>query len=208
MVLVFTSCVDTEQFNLSFPSNKKDKIIICQIGTIQTRYNVHFTFKFLKELNKTYNTKIIFINKNEHKKILDLCKKYNLKSDQFEVLHSDHSKVHEIIRLAKFSIFFSKNGYFKKGFFPTKIAESLSCGIPIITSSINNHIDKIIVDNTFGVLIKDNNNISIKEGIKKIELFLVKNNFKKDMRNFVIKNLSIKYATNKYDNIYKYLLKI
>ena len=25
------------------------------------------------------------------------------------------------------------------------------------------------------------------------------------MRNFVIKNLSIKYATNKYDNIYKYL---
>ena len=77
MIEVIPTCVDTEQFNLSFSFNKKDKIVLCQIGTIQTRYNVHFTFKFFKELNKTYNTKIIFINKNERKKILDLCKKYN-----------------------------------------------------------------------------------------------------------------------------------
>ena len=91
----------------------------------------------------------------------------------YEIKSIKYYEIHNTINNFDFSIFFPKKGYFINGFFPTKIAESLLSGVPIITSKINNDLDNRISNENIGIQITQINEENILRIIDKI------NNFKK-----------------------------
>ena len=54
-------------------------------------------------------------------------------------------------------VFFPIKGCYLNGYFPTKLGEFLSNGIPIITSKINRDVDSLIINNRIGLVIDDLN---------------------------------------------------
>lgn len=205
-ISVIPTCADENQFNISKKKYWRNELNICHLGTIGSRYNIDFTLKFYKLLNKHIKTKILFINDREKLFIKNNCKKYRINKMNYEIKSIKYYEVHNTINNFDFSVFFPKKGYFINGFFPTKIAESLLSGVPIITSKINNDIDKRISKNNIGIQIDQINEENILRIMDKIKNFK-KNNFKIKLRNYAIKNLSLVFAKSKYDIIYNVLLK-
>ena len=97
----------------------------------------------------------------------------------YEIKSIKYYDVHNTINNFDFSVFFpKKKGYFINGFFPTKIAESLLSGVPIITSKINNDLDNRISKNNIGIQIDQINEENILRIMDNI------NNFKKNNYNY------------------------
>ena len=206
-VVVIPTCVDTNQFIIQKKVIMKEHtFVLCQVGTIQTRYLINNTIIFFKEFKKRHKSKLLIINKNEKKELTKIFSKNSLNSNEFKIIHSNHSDIATIINQVDVCIFFPKKGFFKKGFFPTKIAEFLSCGIPIFSSSINNDVDEIILKNKLGVILNDLSAKSINSAIDDLFKLLNDFEFKERARNFVVNNLSVECAVYKHNEIYKNLL--
>ena len=126
-----------------------------------SRYNIDSTLKFYKLLNKYIKTKILFINDKEKTFFKNNCEKYRINKTNYEIKNIKYYDVHNTINNFDFSVFFPKKGYFIYGFFPTKIAESLLSGVPIITSKINNDLDNRISKNNIGIQIDQINEENI-----------------------------------------------
>ena len=75
-------------------------------------------------------------------------------------------------------------------------------GIPIITTSINTEINNYMTNQNIGIIIDHLNDDSIDKIFKNINFYRnIKN--KRNIREFAINNLSIKYAISIYNMIYK-----
>ena len=202
-IFVIPTCADENQFKLiNEKKNNNNKLRLCHLGTIKTRYDINLTLNFLKLINKKIPSSLTFINKYEKDYIIYNCSKYNIDVSQIEIISLDHNQIQDKINKFDFNIFFPKKGYYLKGFFPTKIAESLMSGIPIITTSINTEINNHMTNQNIGIIIDHLNDDSIDKIFKNINFYRnIKN--KRNIREFAINNLSIKYAISIYNMIYK-----
>jgi len=205
-IYTIPTCADEKQFNISNMRYWKNKLNICHLGSIATRYDLDKTLKFYKKINNIVNSKLLFINKDEHNFIQDKCIEHKIDTSKFEIKSTEHYEVQKIIQKFDFIIFFPKDGFYKKGFFPTKIAESLLSGVPIITSDVNLEINDKIISNKLGILVKEIDKINIIKFLKLKDQFR-ENLYKKKIRNYAKKYLSITYGVKIYDEIYKMFLK-
>ena len=102
-----------------------------------------------------------------------------------------------------FGIFYLKDNFSIKGSFPTKIAEFLSMGIPIITNPFNEDIEHILDNNKLG-LKTDFKEKSIISDNKKINLIIHNYiQYRQSCIEYCRDNLSLDMANKKYLKIYK-----
>ncbi len=142
------------------------------------------------------------INKGEHTKIKNILNQFNFKS-QFELKYIPPYEINKEIFQSDFGIFFPVKGFYLKGYFPTKLGEFLSCGVPVITCKINNHVDSIIRDNKIGIIIDDLNNINYENINMEILSMLNDKNMQKRCISIAKKHFDIKNASEQYIKIYK-----
>ena len=112
------------------------------------------------------------------------------------------------IKLADAGLFFIKPCFSKRFSSPTKLAEYLACGLPIIINSGIGDTEKIVSDNRVGVMVRDFNE---KEYLDKTEelLDLLKEGkeLSKRCRLIVENYLSLDMGVGRYLNIYRELVK-
>ena len=114
-------------------------------------------------------------------------------------------KIINQINTIDFGIFYLNKNYSSAASFPTKIAEYLLCGKPIICNDFNNDITKIINQNNLGIINEFNKN----DHNKLIDF--IKNNYYNEKisikcREYAINNLSLQYGNRQYKKIYNKLL--
>lgn len=205
-IFIIPTCADEKQFYISNDRYWKGCINFCHLGSISTRYNLDYTINFFKNINLHVKSKLLFINQSEKDFITSKCKKYKISQSDYEIIGVDHFDVQNYLNKFDYIIFFPKKGYYRKGFFPTKIAESLLSGIPIITSDINLHIDELFINHNLGIKI----NNTLKEDYKRLSNQIIEYKDIIDrnlLRDFAKEKLSLTHATNIYDKIYADLYK-
>ncbi len=205
-ITIIPTCADEKQFFTSKEKYWGDTLNLCHLGTIKTRYDIDFTLRLFNLLDKKIDSKILFINKGEEDFIKSKCIEYKINRSKYEIRSFNHYEIQNIINKFDYNIFFPKKGYYTKGFFPTKIAESLLSGVPIITNFINKEIDNIFKLNKLGFQIYNLNEKNINELIINIKKYENKK-FTYSLREFAKNNFSLDHASKTYDNIYKSLLK-
>ncbi len=184
-------------------SNSNNKIKFTHLGAIGSRYNFELYLKIMKKISNIKDIHLSIINKNEHSKIKKLLLYFNFPNEIYEVRYVEPYDVSYELKNSNFGVFFPINGYYLKGYFPTKLGEFISNGVPVITCRINNHVDSIIENNNIGIIIDNIDNINYELLLKKISKMLNDRDIKERCIKVAKEHFDINMATEMYSKIYK-----
>ncbi len=210
---VIPCCADLSLFSPSNISKSKvefykdrlkiteNDFIISYLGSIGTWYMLDEMLIFFKRLLiKKQNAKFLFVSLDDSNLIKKTAKKYSIPQDKIIIQKADRENVPSLISLSDISIFFIKPVFSKKASSPTKLAEIMGMGIPVICNSNVGDIDEIISKTQAGLIA---NNFSINEFDKIIECIDEKLNISKEkIINSAKQNFSLQMGIEKYAKIY------
>jgi len=177
---VIPCCVDTVLFSKKNIQPDKEKyfrnllkideqdFIISYLGSLGTWYLPDEMMKFFRLfLNKSENAKFMFITPDSHETVFSYSDKYNIPKEKIIVIASERKNVPVLLSFSRLSLFFIKPLFSKSASSPTKMAEALSMGIPIICNAGIGDNDKIITESGAGLVIKDFSDESLQEAVDK-----------------------------------------
>jgi glycosyltransferase involved in cell wall biosynthesis len=146
-ISVIPCCVDTELFNpLTVSSEAKaalqisleiqpDQFVLGYVGSIGTWYMLPEMLDFFNILLATKPNAIFLFVSNEGDKVREQALQKGISEDKIRVVSCLHSQVASYISLFTASIYFILPAYSKKASSPTKQAELMSMGIPVICNA-------------------------------------------------------------------------
>jgi glycosyltransferase involved in cell wall biosynthesis len=217
-VSVIPCCVDTALFSYDYVDSEKIKSykktlnisentkIISYLGSIGTWYMADEMMDFFKILSDAKSDfKFMFITYDKAKDIFKLADKHKVSIEKIMVVKAQRTEVPVLLSLINISIFFIKPVFSKKASSPTKQAEVLSMGIPIICNDGIGDTSEIISKNKAGIVIKEFNPNAYLNAINQIDDIL---KIPKDIiRQTAVNCFSLEYGGEKYNTIYQSLKK-
>lgn len=183
----------------------QDQIKFTHLGALGSRYDFHMFLKIMSKILEKRNIFLSIINKGEHKKVNYLLKEYNIHSKNYEIKYVSPYSVNDEIKNSNFGIFFPVKGFYLNAYFPTKLGEFLSNGIPIITCNINDHVNSIIKENEIGIIIDDLDNFNFEKFYQEMHKLLNDINISERCINTAKKYFNIENANKIYSEIYRSL---
>lgn len=183
---------------------EKDDFVLSYLGSVGTWYMLEEMLDFFKILlQKKENAKFLFISGDKKNSILSRAKEKNIDINKIVTISLSREKVPVYLSLSSISIFFIKPLYSKKASSPTKLAEIMSLGIPVICNGGVGDLEEIIAETKAGLIVKNFSEESYIEVIKKIDNLLIIS--KKGIRESAEKKFSLSVGTSLYGEVYKEL---
>ena len=214
-IKVIPCCVDIEHFD---PNRiKADRIkqlrdelgfneedyVLCYIGSLGARYLLREMLLFFKQLQLQKEcAKFLIVSKSDTSFIDLICEKERINKDLIKITSCEYHNVPNYISLSHASIFFIVSSFSGKAASPTKQAEVMSLGIPIITNSGLGDTDLILEENDAGIIVKNYSSDALKEAVIKLNNF---NPDKDKIREAAIKLFSLKNGIALYHEAYENL---
>jgi len=212
---VIPTCADLNRFNIrqkdadiEMSLNIKDKFVFSYSGSIGTWYMLDEMIDFFKILKeKIKNSFFLFLANRDEDVIEAKMKKYGIPEEDYAVRSAAYSDVAKWLSAADASIFFIKPTFSKKTSCPTKFAESLGCGIPVITNSEVGDVDQIVRSNRIGVVIDRFDTASYKTAVNGLmALMNDRDALKTRCRNTAERLLSLRDGVKHFHEIYASLI--
>ena len=201
-ISVIPTCVDTNYFKSINQNKNTDFTKIVYLGTTKGAYDISkilLNFKSLISANKNYYLTVI--TKDDHSELNNKFIKANISNSFYKIISLDRNKLVNELSYNDIGIFYLNENFSIQASFPTKIAEFLSLGIPIICNNFNEDINFYINQYEVGII------YNFKEDLKNnfnniIDKIKSNKNIKKNCRNLAKQKLSLDYSFNKYQMIY------
>lgn len=169
-VTVIPCCVDMELFDpttirLVAQENlrhalkiSENDLVLGYVGSIGTWYMLDEMLDFFKvQYEKNNRLKFLFITQEASENIFNIAKNKSIPKKAILIASTSHKYVPLHISLFDFSLFFIRPTYSKQASSPTKQAELMAMGIPVICNSGVGDTDEIIERHQSGIVIKELN---------------------------------------------------
>jgi glycosyltransferase involved in cell wall biosynthesis len=212
-ITVIPCCVDLEKFN---PDNySKDQIdsikqelniplndmVLGYVGSIGTWYMLDEMLDFYIVFREKYtSSKFLFITAENPNYILERAESKGISEESIIIKKSPHNSVPSYMLTFDYSIFFIKPTFSKSASSPTKQAELMAMGIPIICNSGVGDTDAIVIEHCAGSVIPNFDSLTYKQlldqGIQ----------FDKSMAsNAALNEFSLREGVVRYQKVYESL---
>lgn len=211
---VIPCCADTDLFDFHNTSPAKtaelrqslgfseSDYVVTYLGSIGTWYMademMHF-FKLLKD--KRSNARFLFISHDNPQIIHSLCDKYGVDRNSIIVKPTERENVPAMIAVGNVSLFFIKPVFSKKASSPTKLAELLGMGMPVICNGDVGDLDKFMHDTPFGMITTKFDDDSLKKLVSRIDT--LRNLDRKYLRKISLDLFSLKIGAERYLKVYR-----
>jgi len=207
---IIPCCVDVNHFVITDEENKietkrnlgipENSYAIGYLGSLGTWYMLDEMLDFFVELQKKNpNSILFFITNDDKKEILNAAERKNINTNSIIIKSAKRNEVPAYISCLDIGLFFIKPLYSKKGSSPTKLAELLACGIPIIANTGIGDVDEIISATHCGISISSFSVEAYKLAIDKIDSL---NKSKQYYRDIALTNFSLQKGVESYLKIY------
>ncbi len=158
-IAVIPTYVDLKMFS-PLKESKKDflqnKVVILYSGSIGTFYAFKEMVEFFKIFReKEENAFFLALINNEQQAAEDVLKSHGIGKESYKVLALSHLEVPEWLREADVSLMFYRRNNSYAGCCPTKFAESLACGVPVIINKDIGDCDEIVRKEGVGFVAED-----------------------------------------------------
>jgi len=213
-ISVIPCCADLDHFNyenlkvdLALRKSlgiKESTFVLCYLGSVGTWYMQKEMLDYFKVQLKTIPDSIfLWITKDDPSIIIDEAKKIGVEDYMF-IKPSERKDLPNLLSICDASIFFIKPLFSKKASSPTKQAELLGMGVPLICNANVGDTNEILEKENVGLVTNDFS----EEGYQKIveQLPSIKMIEKSHLRNVAIKYFSLKEGVKKYDAVYRKLI--
>lgn len=138
-----------------------DEFILSYLGTVGSWYLLDEMLQFFSRLLlKKPHARFLFITPDEPSHVINAALKQHIDSSKIIVYSANRNEVPSLLSLSKLSIFFIQPVYSKKASSPTKQAEIMGMGIPLICNDGVGDVGEIMRESKSGALVKK---FSIKE---------------------------------------------
>jgi glycosyltransferase involved in cell wall biosynthesis len=180
------------------------KFIMLYSGSIGSWYMFDEIAAFFNEIDKTFdNTLFLILTNNDPQEVDGLLKDKNISKDKYKIMSLTRSEVADWLKIADVSVFFIKPCFSKQFSCPTKLAESLACGVPVVINSGIGDTDSFVKDNKVGVVIDSFAPEVLKDGVSRL-IKLLKDGIvlEKRCRKLAEDEFSLEKGVDTYRRIY------
>lgn len=178
-VEVIPCCVDLERFKTANEWSRRearaeldirDRKVIAYVGSFGGWYLTDEMLEFFKTARATDpNTFILILTQRDAVSVSSLLAERGFADKDYYVGTVTPGELPKYLSAADAAISFIKPCYSKLSSSPTKIAEYLAAGVPIIANRDVGDVDKLIEENYVGALIADFSHDAYLKGLKQVE---------------------------------------
>jgi glycosyltransferase involved in cell wall biosynthesis len=134
----------------------EDDFIISYLGSLGTWYMLDEMLDFFSCVLEQFDTaKFLFITTDSEKDIVEKAQARGIRKDRLIICAASRKEVPLYLSLSALSIYFIRPTYSKKASSPTKTAEILGLGIPIVTNSGIGDSTELLEKSGIGLLVTD-----------------------------------------------------
>lgn len=211
IIEVIPTCVDLDNFKPTKGFKKnflQDKLVVLYSGSIGTFYGFRDAINFFKILydKQPYSFFLALIN-NQPDMAVKILKTEGVSQDAYIVLSLPHTQTCSWLRDADISLMFYHRDNSYRGCCPTKLGESLACGVPVLINSGIGDTEEIIKKERVGVIINEFSDNEYGKAIEELRVILSEGEELRERCRFVAgKYFSLPQGVNKYQEIYLGLL--
>jgi len=211
-ITVIPCCADLDHFKISAApdkaeARKKNNIpptafVWGYLGSLGTWYMLDEMFDFFNEyLKKDPEAILFFVTPDKAEPILASALAKDIPADCIRVQAAKRAEVPSLISTFNAGIFFIRPTFSKKGSSPTKMAEILGCGIPVLTNSGVGDCDDIIKQSQCGVVVQGFTPAEYQHAIVQVEKMtrMAPGSFRQAAQ----ENFSLQKGVASYKKIYK-----
>ena len=213
-ISIIPCCANAENFSLINAEKKAfarklngiepERFVLTYLGSLGSWYMIEEMLLFFKTLlAKIPNALFFIITNSDHNIILEKIESYQINKNSIKIITVPFSDVPINMYASDCSISFIKPVYSKMSSSPVKVGEILSMGIPLIANAIGDN-EKLLVENKFGVLVKDFSEKTFNKIVENIEENI--NIEPQKIREAALKIFSLEEGVKKYTAVYKSLL--
>ena len=207
---IIPCAVDTEIFNskvvnlieskaLKASLNKDNKKMIVYLGSLGTWYMLEEMLDFFIQLNRKNDWLFLFLTREE-KVLKETLKCKGIPMDQIRITEAPRAQIPLYLSICKAGLFFIKPSYSKISSSPTKQAELMSMGVPVIVNSKVGDTAEIVIEHNAGVV---NRSFDTEGYNAAIEAFQEKDFDSERIRKGAIDYFGLTKAIENYSKVYK-----
>ena len=183
---------------------KEDDIVFTYLGSTGSWYLIPEMMAFFKTIIERFpSSKFLFISNQNGSDIKSEAEKISIPKDKIIVTQAQREEIPLLLSLSTYSIFFIKPCFSKKASSPTKHAEVMAMGIPVISNPGVGDVEEIIKKYNSGFIIND---FTEQEYLRIAEELALQSSDADSIRKGAEDYFDLKKAVQKYHLIYEMIL--
>ena len=193
--------INTLKYKLEIPASAR---VITYLGSVGGWYMTKEMFSFFTILiSRIPEYVMLILTKDDVKKVKAEALSAGIPGDKIFVTYSNREQLPRFLALSNCSIFFIRNSFSKVASSPTKHAELMGMGIPVICNDIGD-TGNIVNTTQTGFIVNDNDKCSFQNVINKMDE--LKKIDKEYIRNCAKEIFDLKTGVQKYSDEYNRIL--
>jgi len=183
--------------------NINNRVVISYLGSIGTWYMIDEMFDYFVQFKLNFpNAVFLFITPEKEEEMFALAQKHGLANDDIRVVKAQRKEVPYYLAMSNYALFFIKPSYSKKSSSPTKLAEIMAMGVPVICNGNVGDVEEQVLEAKAGVVLHSFDNASYTRSIQTLKNSISEVYQKHTALNFVENNFSLKNGVALYSEIY------
>lgn len=209
------TCVDLERFKFNSKQrdvlrkrlNLNNKFVIVYSGAVGRWYLLKEMIEFctaFKKINK--NSHFLLLTKANNKQLQKIMMKKINRTD-FSILSVSYKEMNKYLSIADAGILFTTPCYSLQFGCPTKFAEYLACGLPIVCNNYDGNIENTLIKKKAGIIVNKLDDEGYIKAVKELIKIKKDKNLPQRCRALAETEYNVKEGAKKYLFVYRNLLK-
>ena len=213
-ISVIPTCVDLRKFSYQDCRQGANRawddhgaLTFVYIGSVGTLYLVAEMVDFFKAVLADHPSSFfLWLTNGSHHLVQDTLQHYAIESTRYRIASAPYDEVAQHLVRAHVSVFFIKPCPSKIGSFPTKFAESLACGLPVVTNRGSPDMDRLIEEHRVGVVIDAFHHAAYRDALRRLRELLSDDDLRRRCWRVAADYLSLDRGVSAYASVYHALL--
>ena len=214
-ISVIPCCVDIARFERNSSRNEalrqkyglSGKFVFLYTGSVGTWYMLREMLDFFIAAKSVIpNAHFLILTHVDREMAGKIRGEKGLSSEDVSIDEAEFNDMPEYINLADVGIFFIKPVFSKRSSCPTKFAEYLACGLPVVINSGIGDTDNIVKERKLGIVINEFNRYSYLFGLRELSVLMKEKDLLAERSRRTAEELfSLENGISRYLEIYRRL---
>lgn len=164
-ITVIPTCADLDLFSIQGPS-PTSPFVLGYVGSVGTWYLLDEMLRCFQELLAIEpDARLLVVNRGEQELIRERAKMLHINPSNLEIVAAEHRDMATLIGRMSAGMAVIKPVYSKIASAPTKLAEYLGCGVPVLGNDGVGDMAEILESRQVGVVLQDFSDDSLRSGV-------------------------------------------